>query len=306
MATFAVAFGSIVAIKGVPADLLSIFSWLWILSVCWNVEAPPRAHLAFPRDWTIPLVFLLLYFYSREIADNLGIPVEYHFPIAIDEWLGGGTTPSALLQHTLCGDPCDPTGSPSWYDRIFILVWMSHFVVGLSMAVVYWLRNRAEWVAWMRRYLTACFVGLFVYIMVPTAPPWMATRDGQLGDAVVRIGARAWVGPKPEGVGNGADPSSWAGNDVAAMPSLHTAIAVLVALYAIQRFRTSWRWASVLYPLAMGLTLVYFGEQYVADLLAGALLAIAVHAMNTSWEARRRARRLPANQPETAEALVDA
>jgi membrane-associated phospholipid phosphatase len=41
----------------------------------------------------------------------------------------------------------------------------------------------------------------------------------------------------------------------------------------------------------MGFTLVYTGEHYVLDLVAGVLYALAVHAALNRWEARRAGRR---------------
>lgn len=283
VAVFIATFVLVVSFRGWPQDYFSIFAWLWLLAVAWNAEARPITHLGFVRDWSVPLALLMLYFYSREIADDLGMPVRYSEPIDVDKWLGFGDTPSARLQAVLCGSPCDPSTMAHWYDRIFIIVWMSHFTVGLSVAVVFWLRNRLEFRRWMRRYLTLNFSALICYLLIPTAPPWMASAEGRLPSEVQRLSARAWVGPRPEGVG-AADPTAWAGNAVAAMPSLHAGVAFLVAMYAVQRFRTGWRWLILLYPLAMSFSLVYLGEHYVADVLAGAACAAAVLAASTAWE----------------------
>jgi membrane-associated phospholipid phosphatase len=291
LGVLALLFAIVFYVQGGPQDYVSIFAWLWLLSVAWRIEARPVTHLAFLRDWWLPLALLMLYFYSREIADNLGIPIHYSYVIDFDVWLGRGDTPTAHLQALWCGSPCDPTSAAHWYDRFFIVVWMSHFTVALTLAVVFWLRNRPEFVLWMRRYLVINFCALACYVVIPTAPPWMASLEGRLPTEVQRLGARAWVGPRPEGVGD-PDPASWAGNQVAAMPSLHTGVALMVALYAIYRLSTSWRWLAILYPAAMGLALVYLGEHYVADLVGGAVLAVVVLAGCTRWESWRERRRL--------------
>ena len=54
----------------------------------------------------------------------------------------------------------------------------SHFLTGLTIAAVLWVRNRSEWVLWMRRYLAINFGALVVYIVYPMAPPWMASEEG--------------------------------------------------------------------------------------------------------------------------------
>jgi membrane-associated phospholipid phosphatase len=290
---FLISFVAVVYVHGWPQDIISTFAWLWLFSVAWNIEGQPIKRFIFIRDWSLALVLLVLYIYTREIADNLGMTVRYSEPIEVDKWLGFGDTPSARLQSVLCGSPCDPSSMAQWYDRFFIVVWMSHFTVGLGFAVMLWLRNRQEFKKWMRRYLALNFTALVCYVLVPTAPPWMASAEGRLPSEVYRLSARAWVGPRPDGVG-GADPAAWAGNAVAAMPSLHAAMAFLVALYAVQRFSSPWRWLFLLYPLAMSFALVYLGEHYVTDVLAGAACAALVLAASTAWE-RRRDRRRAAN-----------
>lgn len=279
-------FAGVVWFRGWPQDYFSIFAWLWLLSIAWRIDAQPRTHLLFLRDWWIPLALLTLYFWSREVADNVGLPVHYAWPARFDEVIGLGDTPTARLQGLMCGTPCDPTTGAHWYDRIFIMVWMTHFTVGLAVAVVFWLRNRDEFRAWMRRYLGLNALAVVCYVLIPTVPPWMASAEGRLPTNVFRLSARAWVGPKPEGVGV-ADPAAWAGNDIAAMPSLHAGVAFLIAMYAIQRFRSPYRGLLLLYPLAMSLALVYLGEHYVADVMAGAACAGAVLVACSWWERRR-------------------
>ena len=76
------------------------------------------------------------------------------------------------------------------------------------------------------------------------------------------------------------------------MPSLHTAVSTLVALYGITRLRHPARWLLLAYPALMSVTLVYTGEHYVLDLVAGLGYALAVHFALNRWEARRADRRL--------------
>jgi membrane-associated phospholipid phosphatase len=76
-------------------------------------------------------------------------------------------------------------------------------------------------------------------------------------------------------------------NPVAAMPSLHTAYATLAAGFFW--FGKKW-WQKALlacYPFAMGFSLLYGGEHYVVDEIAGAAYALAVIA---GWRLLRRRR----------------
>ena len=62
-------------------------------------------------------------------------------------------------------------------------------------------------------------------------------------------------------------------NLVAAVPSLHSAFTMLVALFLWPRVRRLLRPFLLLYPLAMGLTLMATGEHYFFDVLLGWIYA---------------------------------
>src|SRR3954447_18815797 len=291
MATYAVALVLWSHLLGIPNDTVQVFVWLWLGTIAWHVEAPWRYHLRFVRDWSIPLVGLVIYFYSRGLTDNLGLPVHYTMPIRFDEFVshlfgGGGTLPTVGLQHLLCGDPCLRESDPRWYDIFFTTVYASHFLTGLTIAAVLWVRERSEWLLFMRRYVAISFGALMVYILYPMSPPWMASRDGYIHEAIPRLTGRGW---RDLGLGRFDLVLQGVGNPVAAMPSLHAGITFLVAMYGIWRLRTPLRWLLPLYPLAMCVTLVYYGEHYVVDVLAGASLAALVMVGCWLWE-RRRAR----------------
>jgi membrane-associated phospholipid phosphatase len=270
---------------GIPNDTVQVFLWLWLGTIAWNIEAPPRFHLYFLRDWWIPVVGLVIYFYSRGLTDELGLPVHVQMPITVDEWLGGGVTPTERLQDAWCGDPCTKDSEPRWYDLFFTTVYATHFLAGLTIAAVLWVRNRRDWLMWMRRYVGINFGALVVYILYPMAPPWMASQEGYMGE-VTRITSRGWsdVGlDRIDLILHGV------GNPVAAMPSLHAGISFLIAMYGVQRFHSRWRLLLLLYPLAMSTALVYFAEHYVIDVVAGAALAGLVLLAASAWERRRAA-----------------
>lgn len=133
----------------------------------------------------------------------------------------------------------------------------------------------------MRRFLMMNFGALVVYITYPMAPPWLASESGYLHADIARLTGRGW---REVGLDRFHLVLQGVGNPVAAMPSLHAGITFLVALYAIWRLRTPWRWLFLLYPLAMSTALVYYGEHYVIDIVAGAALAVVVHVGCKRWE----------------------
>lgn len=257
---------------GIPNDPVGVTLWFWMFTVAWHADAPRDRHLDFIRDWWRPILLFTGYWLLRGLADQTGIPVHVTEPVRLDQWLGGGTTPTEVLQRHLCGDPCIRDGAPRWYDVLLTTVYASHFLAALTIAGVLWMRNRVEWLLWMRRYLTILYAGAVLYFVYPMAPPWMASELGVIGE-VQRMSGRGW---SELGLHRQNMVLLGMANKVAAMPSLHAGIAFLIAFYAVSRLRSPLRWLLLLYPVAMSTALVYYGEHYVIDAVAGALLALAV------------------------------
>ena len=261
------------ALVGIPNDPLGILLWGWLALFIL------RKHKGFWRDWRPYVIGMVVYWFFRGLADETFIDVHVDDVIRYDRWLGGlfgdGRTPTEQLQDAWCGVPCLKSGDAHWWDLALNTVYASHFYVAMLLGLVLWVRHKEAWRAWMGRYVTLLFVGLAGYFLVPTAPPWMGT------DAA-RITSRAWheLGLERQNMILLGMP-----NQVAAMPSLHTGIAALVAFWAISRLRSPSRWLLLLYPVAMGLALCYFGEHYVVDEIAGVLAAAAVMV---GWRVRDR------------------
>ncbi|MGH3333886.1 MAG: phosphatase PAP2 family protein [Nocardioidaceae bacterium] len=293
MLVYVVALSCWITLTGLPKSTLLAFTWIWLATIAWSIRAPWRAHLAFPRDWWPALAVLTVYLYSRGLADELGfVSVHVTEPVQVDRWLFGGTLPTEYLQAKLCGVPCERTLSPEWYDVMLTTVYYSHFFVALITASVLWLRNRAAWVRFLRRYLSLNILALVIYITYPMAPPWMAAQDGVISADVARITGRGWYDLSGGGGGFHRKLSA-VGNPVAAMPSLHAGIALFVALYGITHLRSRWRWLFLLYPLAMGFMLVYYAEHYVVDIAAGFAAAGLVLWGCAVWERWRDAPSAP-------------
>ena len=287
---YVVALTTWITVAGLPKQSVLAVTWIWLATVAWNVRAPLRSHLDFARDWGPALAVLVVYLYSRGLADELGM-VEVHVRGAAqtDAWLFGGTLPTEYLQGKLCGVPCERTMAPRWYDVGLTTVYYSHFFVALGVAGVLWSRNRPAWRGYMRRYLSLNMLGLLIYITFPMAPPWMAAQDGVVSSDVARITGRGWF--DLDAGGSFHERFSAVGNPVAAMPSLHAAIAMFVAAYGIVHLRRRSRWLLVLYPVAMSFMLVYYAEHYVIDVVAGLVVVVVVMSGWAWWDRRSRRHR---------------
>jgi membrane-associated phospholipid phosphatase len=118
---------------------------------------------------------------------------------------------------------------------------------------------------------------------VPTAPPWWVSEKlGRMNGDVRRVMSEVadWVKGDPNPTEGEHEMGA---NPFAAMPSDHFASAVMTAILLAeqdQRMGTL-GWA---YALGLAFSLVYLGEHYVGDLLAGLALALAVNAARRPLE----------------------
>ncbi len=239
-------------------------------------------------DWAPFTAVLLLYDRTRGIADSLGVPLHERDIVHAERWVFAGIDPTVWLQNHLY-DAARPM-DVHWYDAACTIVYTTHFLATPVVAAILWLRARQIWIRYISRVILLSFSGLVTYVLFPEAPPWLAARDGDLAP-VGRLSARGWILLHAGDVNTTLAKAQTAGsNAVAAMPSLHTAFATLIALFIGSLFASRWRYLFVLYPLAMAFTLVYTGEHYVLDCVAGAIYALAVHFGVRWWERRRAAR----------------
>ena len=70
MSAYAVALALYSELLGIPNDTVQVFLWLWLGTVAWNIEARPRYHLNFIKDWWLPVLGLIIYFFSRGLTQR--------------------------------------------------------------------------------------------------------------------------------------------------------------------------------------------------------------------------------------------
>lgn len=212
---------------------------------------------------------LFIYTVLRSFADQTAIPVRAEYVIKIDRLLFFGVEPTRWLQARFF----DPS-------RIHLLDWLtvhvhwSYFALPHLTAAAVFVWRRELFARYVALVLGTFYVGLVVYFLVPTMPPWLAADAGIL-PGVSRV---------MDFVGGRVDRETYqrlydalgVPNPVAAMPSLHMAITTVLFLFG----RGLNRWlgrALAVYTLLMGFSLVYMGEHYVTDVLVGAVMAVCVY-----------------------------
>ena len=187
-----------------------------------------------------------------------------------------------------------PTVPVQWFEVVFDLTYLSHYLVSFILAGVLWVKSRARFQAYVRRFATLSALGFLTYVVFPAAPPWLAAQHGFLDPAVGRIGGRGFGWLHLHTVRNLIDTGTKTTNLVAAVPSLHAGYAALVA---ITLWPTVPRWCRpflAFYPVLMGLMLVATGEHYVVDILLGVGYAFAAHFswnyIERWWQRRKDAK----------------
>lgn len=229
----------------------------------------PRSHkrdvaLYAMQMWAFTMVHELPY----DDPERLRRRLRVRYPIALDRAIGLGRLPNARLQRALARFPRIET-----LDRF--LTWV-HWLWFLEpyIALIWILARHPERFPRAARQLAAVFdIGCVGYFAAPTAPPWWASEQGRTGEEVRRImvgvGEETWRSAWPAMYG------ALGGNPWAAMPSLHFATSSMAAISLSEagRVEGALGWS---YALTLGFALVYLGEHYVTDLLAGAGLVALV------------------------------
>ena len=264
------AFVATCAEAGLPTDRLVLLGWVMAVLAVHSLGRGRTALVRLLADW-LPLAALLLaYDLSRGLADGLGATVHVAELADADRWLAGGVLPTVWLQEHWTAD---------WWAAFASLVYSSHFVVTPAVLAVLWLRDRARWAGYARLVLGLSAAGLVTYVLYPAAPPWLAARDGVI-EHVDRISSSGWAVLGLHKAGALLDSGQAQVNQVAAVPSLHTAFAVLTALVLLPMAARQWQRAALVgYALAMPVVLVWSGEHYVVDTLLGAVYAALVWAL---------------------------
>jgi membrane-associated phospholipid phosphatase len=204
---------------------------------------------------------------------------HFSYPIVADRALGLGELPTVRLQRALAHE--GPEG-PEWHalDRVLVWAHWTWFMVPHGTVAYVMLRHPQRFSRAALMTYGVFDIGASVYWLAPTAPPWYAATVGTPGAEepppvrrmMVEYGEQFWRD------GWGPLYSVLGGNPLAAMPSLHFATSLMAALLLAEVGPLAGA-LGFSYAATLGFALVYLGEHYVVDLLAGAALTAAVRAV---------------------------
>lgn len=233
--------------------------------------------------WALYIGSFALFGIARSFADETGIPTHVEGLVAADKTLAFGTVPTVWLQDQLF----DPWNI-SWLDHGATYIHWSYFVLPHLFAAHIFIGHRHLFERYVLLFVGVLAVGLAIYYAFPAAPPWVASIQGHLDPTykiATQVGSEFHVNLYTR-----FESQIRSSNPVAAMPSLHMAISVVVLLIAM---RVNWTLGAIalLYNGAMAFSLIYLGEHYLVDILAGIAVTVTVYAV-LEFVLRRRDRAL--------------
>ena len=282
-----------VIVGGVAVALLvpnsSVLEHRVVIAVFLFALATRRAR-QFVRDWLPLTAAAALFVTLRQLAVASPLPRQGATVAALEGQLFGGVTPTAALQALRAADPLSRT-----VDSLATAVHASYFFVFAVVGGWLWLRARPHFAPYSATLALTFALGLVGYVLLPTEPPWLVAREPGAPRAERVIvettnGTLVASAIAEAGRGGGGDPDALGDpNPTAAMPSVHTAITAALAFFL---FRVS-RWAGlvgVLYTTVMGLALIYLGEHFALDVLAGVACAALAAGATATWPSLGRRR----------------
>jgi hypothetical protein len=225
----------------------------------------------FLRDWSPVLVILFLYVAGFTLVQRLHFPVYYLPQLDADKVIGLGQLPTLRLQH-LIGNP------PPALDAYAVLAYLTHFFFPLFVGFYLWWRRNEGFRDLMFADIVVSAMACVTTVIAPTAPPWLAAEHGLapgvhdvLRNALSQVGLTELARYKGD---------AGAYNTVAAFPSIHAAFPVL-GLIALVTYRAP-RWvqvAQLIQLISVWFVIVWTGEHYVIDVIAGVAYALAAWAL---------------------------
>ena len=248
--------------------------------------------LRFLRDWVPFILIFLAWEAMRGVAPKTGIPPHVGDLVGLEKAVFGGHLPTVVLQAWLA----NPPGRLVAYAAT--VVYFGHFVFPLGVALALWLVDRRQFIRFTTALMGMAFVAFVIFLLAPTAPPWYADSHGVITGVTKIISTTLPSDISPYYAVLNPNP-------VAAFPSLHAAFPFLGYLAIRETFSRRVSWLALGWCVAVWFSVVYLGEHYVVDVVAGIGLAAASwwvlnHVVAPIYSGLRPTRELPLSADQQA------
>ena len=278
LAMFVILTIAVLASVGVPLSSDTIYGWIFLglIAIAFAGQRTTRP-LDVVKDWAPFLVAIIAYDLVRGLADGGSLHAYLAPQLDFDRIVGLGATPTERLQGWLW----DPDQLRPW-DYLTWVTYISHFIVTPTIATVLWLRGSRRFREYALSVATLCVGACVTYFLYPATPPWLAAKSGSLPGVQRLLSDIGGQIPLPISEQTIFERGAEWSNQIAAMPSLHQALATLVAIFFWRGASRRLRVLLVAYPLTMAFALVYSGEHWLLDAIVGAAYAYV------AWVVARR------------------
>ena len=248
----------------------------WVVLALLVIAVALGRGLTFLADWGPFLILFFAYEAMRGFASKTGFAP--HDLSGLERAVFGGSLPTLTLQHDFYH-----SGAVGPQDLVAMFFYFMHFPLPILVGFMFWLNSREHYRRYIAALLLMCFIAFITYLFWPSAPPWYQVQGVyKIIDRTVQV---LWPNQYyVSGIYHSFNP-----NRFAAFPSLHAAFPALAAVYAWRRYRPL-SIVLILWSLAVLVSIVYLGEHYVVDALAGYVyVAVAAALVEgfTRWRVRR-------------------
>ncbi len=266
-------------IAGLTLSIFTYFPKIMILALLIILVFLFKAEKKFFNDWFLFLSIIYLADTARGLIyfliSHYQLPVYCEYPIKLEKLLLG-TVPSVWLQNLLL-----PDGNAGWLEKILTFFHGTHFIAFLIVGFFIWIKDKVQFNLYKFSFYTLLLIGLSLYALVPTAPPWMASEMFSLLPRLVHFNLELYTIYIPDlTAGFNTDP-------VAAMPSLHAAFPFLCSLILWKKLKFK-ALPFYLYTGTIIFTIIYSGDHYLVDILAGVIIAIISYKIGNTFLIKKR------------------
>ncbi len=210
----------------------------------------------FLKDWlpfiTVFLSYELMYGIVGTVSKYNLHAGPYNFELDLF-----GQIPSIFLQQVVRTPVLDYMGA---------IFYSLHFFAPTIFAFILWKVSQKNYWKYTIAFGACSFGALITFLFYPVAPPWLAVS----GVTRVLTGSvDASIGfPVYKTLFDFLSPNLYA-----AFPSMHSALPLLISLFAIKIWRAK-ALPILVFPFGVWFSAVYLGEHYVVDVLGGIAYAI--------------------------------
>jgi len=191
--------------------------------------------------------------------------IYYQYVIKIEKFLFGTILPH-FLQKSIGSQKITSL------DIMCIIVYLLHFVFPIITGLFFLLKEKKYFGQFLTDLIILSLIGFGIYLLIPTAPPWIAAQKGFIPMVYKYIFKLAEMFPslnlKEIYFRN-------IGNMYGAMPSIHSAYPVLIYFY-LGKYKKRNFIIFLPFLLFIFFALIYLGEHYAADVIAGILFTLLI------------------------------